>query len=399
MQLADRATSPADVHAERHHPIDEVVARADPIEQRRGRSRPSPRRSAAAGRSRLDPPFRLFQAATAGSGSTRGRSRRARAPRTPRPSARPRAGPSPAVSRIGSRTLASNRSTARTASRRSASSASRARPSRSPTGRPNSSRRNAVRITSASAAEYRTSPSTRRPIVIPSRSTAWISDAGTPEADGQIVEGEDRVVGDPRAARDRDGGREIGVRGTELAAHHPPDRGKGQALALQIADPPDPLGVPVVVPGHAAFARRLRQEPARLIEAHGVDRHVAGRRELFDPVPHDRTLYECALQSSHRALERRRRTGRRLRCAAWSHVRRAIGLGVVLACVFGTMARRHRLEVPVRRTATSATAGSTDCCATPTSCRCSRPSSSPAGACRSSTDARSRRTTATSTRC
>jgi len=33
VQLADRAASPADVHAERHHPVHEVVARPDPVEQ------------------------------------------------------------------------------------------------------------------------------------------------------------------------------------------------------------------------------------------------------------------------------------------------------------------------------------------------------------------------------
>ena len=48
--------------------------------------------------------------------------------------------------------------------------------------------------------------------------------------------------------------------------------------------------------------------PARLVEAHGVHRDVAGGRELFHPIPHDQTLYECALQPSHQALERRSRT-------------------------------------------------------------------------------------------
>ena len=59
---------------------------------------------------------------------------------------------------------------------------------------------------------------------------------------------------------------------------------------------------------------------------------------------------------------------------------------------------RHRLEVPVRGRATSATAASIACSATPTSCPCSRPSSWPAGAFRSSIGAKPRRTTATSTR-
>ena len=51
--------------------------------------------------------------------------------------------------------------------------------------------------------------------------------------------------------------------GSELAGHHPPDRGEGQALALQLADPSDPLGVVVAVPGHPPFARGLRQRDPR----------------------------------------------------------------------------------------------------------------------------------------
>jgi hypothetical protein len=59
-------------------------------------------------------------------------------------------------------------------------SASRASPRRSPSGSPNSRRRSAVRTSSVSAGVYRICPSTGRPIRIPSRSTAWINDAGTP---------------------------------------------------------------------------------------------------------------------------------------------------------------------------------------------------------------------------
>ena len=80
------------------------------------------------------------------------------------------------------RTCSSNRSTARAASSRSARSASRASDSRSPSGRPNSSRCSAVRTSSMSPVVYRVCPPTSRPMRIPSRSTAWINDAGTPLA-------------------------------------------------------------------------------------------------------------------------------------------------------------------------------------------------------------------------
>ena len=184
---------------------------------------------------------------------------------------------------------------------------------------------------------------------MPSRSTAWISEAGTPEAaasSSRVSVAASSSAPAPRAtatAAARSASRRI-----ELAAEHAADRGQGQPLALQLADPADPLGVGVVVPGHATFARRLRQEPARLVEAHGVDRHVAGGRQLFDPIPHDQTLYECALQPSHHALERR--TGaapgydapREARSSRGRHRRRA-------RLRVRDDGARHRPEEPVRR--------------------------------------------------
>ena len=68
-QLADRATAPAGVHPDRHHPVDQVVAWAD-----RSEERPDDDGLVLAGgeapvRSRLDPPFRPLPAAPAGNGS------------------------------------------------------------------------------------------------------------------------------------------------------------------------------------------------------------------------------------------------------------------------------------------------------------------------------------------
>jgi hypothetical protein len=39
-----------------------------------------------------------------------------------------------------------------------------------------------------------------------------------------------------------------------------------------------------------------------LVVANRVHRNLAGCGQLLDPIPHDRSLYECALEPSHRPL-------------------------------------------------------------------------------------------------
>ena len=212
----------------------------------------------------------------------------------------------PAVSRIGLRTCSSNRSTARTARPRIASSASRA-----------SAEQVSERQTELEQPERRAdhldvagrvprlTVDASCPIRIPSRSTAWISEAGTPLADGERVEGHELASSAaPRRARPRRPRRDRRRR-ARARRHHPADRGEREPLPCRARILPDPLGVLVAVPGDATFRVRLGQQPARLVVADGVDRDVAGRRELLDPIPHDRALYECSLTRSslsHRRL-------------------------------------------------------------------------------------------------
>ena len=258
---------------------------------------------------------------------------------------------SPAESRIGLRTCSSNRSTARAASSRSARSVSRASDSRSPSGRPNSSRCNAVRTSSMSPAVYRVWPSTSRPIRIPSRSTAWISDAGTPLAVANPSSVRSSASSPASSARFGDRGRQVGVGVAELAADHPPDRLERQPLLLELADPPDARGVRVAVPGDPALPLRLRQEPAGLVVADGVDRDVARGGELLDAVPHDRSLYESrahtftpnARTEVRAAAGRRRATMRRVKHA------RPISLTRRARVRRRDDGRGHGAEDPVRR--------------------------------------------------
>ena len=136
---------------------------------------------------------------------------------------------------------------------------------------------------------------------MPSRSTAWISDAGTPERSANPSRSSSSSTRVPQLLGD--GRREVGVGLAELAADDPADRREGEPLALEVADPPDPRGVFGAVPRDPALAIGLRQQPARLVVPDRVDRHVARGRELLHPIPHDQTLYECALERSTRPLQ------------------------------------------------------------------------------------------------
>src|SRR5204863_4981356 len=60
-----------------------------------------------------------------------------------------------------------------------------------------------------------------------------------------------------------DGGGKVGVRIGELPSEDPPDRLERQTLPLEIADPTDPLGVDLVVPGDASLTFGLWQEVPR----------------------------------------------------------------------------------------------------------------------------------------
>src|SRR5262249_55471815 len=139
---------------------------------------------------------------------------------------------------------------------------------------------------------------------------------GDPAGRGEVVEAQHLLRLDDVAAGFGHGRREIRVGLPELATEHAPDRLERQPLALEIADPSDPLGVDVVVPRHATLPLRLGEQTPRLVVADGVDRDVAGRRQLLDPIlhgryfmavpsrwaPHDHALYECTLEHSHRQL-------------------------------------------------------------------------------------------------
>jgi hypothetical protein len=118
------------------------------------------------------------------------------------------------------------------------------------------------------------------------------------------------------AASFGDSGRKVGIRVGELPSDDPPDRLERQTLPLEIADPTDPLGMDLVVPGDASLTFGLWQEVPRLVVANRVHRDVAGGGQLLDAVPHDRSLYECALEPSHRPLASPPAPVSGLRCAA-----------------------------------------------------------------------------------
>ena len=200
-ELADRPASPADVHPERHDPVHEVVARADRVEQprtvarlllalRASRSRSRPR-SAASAASEQDAPEVVRH--------ERGHGRQQLAERLDhlRGGRRRRRRPCRGSARARARRTGRRRARRARASRRR----HRARaPSRSPSGRPNSSSRSAVRTSSMSPACSAPRRRRGRPIRIPSRSTAWINDAGTPLDAGEASSVERRRRRRPRSA-------------------------------------------------------------------------------------------------------------------------------------------------------------------------------------------------------
>ena len=197
---------------------------------------------------------------------------------------------------------------------------------------------------------------------IPSRSTAWINDAGTPEAPARSSRVERR---DPRRRRRRGRPRR---RPPGLRRRPPARRSATRPIAASVRPLPCRSRIRrirsacvVVVPGDASLALGLRQQAPRLVEANRVHRDVAGGRELFDPVPHDPPLYECALQPSHQQLARPTGTGRTDTMRRVRHARRASASCVVLACVVGTMAVGTAPQVARARAGTTATAGSTGC--------------------------------------
>src|SRR5207249_2389058 len=122
---------------------------------------------------------------------------------------------------------------------------------------------------------------------------------------GERVERQEVAVVRPLAAFGGDGRGEVGVGHAELSAHDPADRGERQPLLLEGADLADPVRVLGPVPRDASLAFGRRKQPERLVVADGVHRHTGPRRELFDAIPHDSSLYECALEgSTSRSLRR-----------------------------------------------------------------------------------------------
>jgi hypothetical protein len=121
---------------------------------------------------------------------------------------------------------------------------------------------------------------------MPSRSTAWINEAGTPL----------RLANPPArgarprapAARRRDRDREIGVGRVQPVTQHALDGRERETTASQLANLADPFDVALVVPGDPALPRGSRNETSGLVVADRVDRDVTSGRELLDAIPHDR---------------------------------------------------------------------------------------------------------------
>ena len=169
-----------------------------------------------------------------------------------------------------------------------------------------------MRISSISAIAYRGSPSgPGRPIVMPSRSTAWISDAGTPDASAKASSVRCAAVMSPSP------------RSAATAAARSSSAAPSPSITRAIAASDRPLPCrsrirrirstwPLAVERHAALAFGRRDQAPRLVVADGVDRHVARRRDLLHAVPHESTLYESALERSAAARTAR---GTGLGCA------------------------------------------------------------------------------------
>ena len=172
---------------------------------------------------------------------------------------------------------------------------------------------------------------------MPSRSTAWISEAGTPLR----LENSSRLRSSASSPFLAAGGGhrrgQVGVGRVQLPGHDPADGGQRQPLLLKVADLVDALHVLGAVPGHAPLALGLWQQSAGLVIADRVHGHVARRSQLLDPVPHDQPLYECALEGSMRRRPPTRETPGAVRCGPMKLAARPVSLAVVIACVSATM--------------------------------------------------------------
>ena len=240
-----------------------------------------------------------------------------------------------------------------------------------------------------------------RPTAIPSRSTAWINDAGTPDALGQLVQREGRRRATAGVAASHGNGcGQVCVGGGHLAVEHPADRREGQALRLQFADPSDPT---------RRARRRTRRAGPRARAAGAV--RATGRSARCRPTrrrspravpPGTARVNHSTSAHSHlhtgRSTDRRAMTAR-IRCApcgtppaasaSWWCSRApfgtvALGTATKAPCASGHYGDGRQYRLPLlhgRRAAARHRAARR------------------ADGCRSSTRAPRARTTATSTRC
>ena len=178
------------------------------------------------------------------------------------------------AARSGWRTCSSNISTASSAIARVASWCRRASASRSGSGKPASSRRSPARsdvdvgggVARRAAALLRDDQTLagdgveQRPRARPTRC-------------GEVVEREQLRVAVACAAAAT-----AAASGTSAASSSPSseaaDHREREALALEVTDAGEPLDVVGAVPGDAALAAGRRQQPALLVEADRVDRHL-----------------------------------------------------------------------------------------------------------------------------
>jgi hypothetical protein len=127
----------------------------------------------------------------------------------------------------------------------------------------------------------------------PSRSTAWINDAGTPGA-GELVEGERRDVrAGAVAARNRHGCRQVCVACRHLAAQDP---------GIRRGVRPLPCNSRIAGSSACASSYRRASPRARAAGAVATDKRTVStdtsRSRGCSPVPHESPLYECALTPS-----------------------------------------------------------------------------------------------------
>ena len=100
-------------------------------------------------------------------------------------------------------------------------------------------------------------------------------------AQRELFEGEE-LLGVFRVGREHSL-REGLVGGVELTAHEPPDEREGQAPAAEVADAGEAVEVLGPVEAEAPLPAGRREQPALLVEADRVDRHVGLLRQLLDP--------------------------------------------------------------------------------------------------------------------